>query len=138
MPSTQSVKKLTTQSEAVIRFIQQMDPEMLDLLLDDSRTYQDFTKQVFLSKLGRAFEEFRRAGDSCLNIYRGKCCSAACGLNRGGYSFVGNDSGYYMDLIIRVRKGIVQDIYECHSFNIKQEPPARGKKIRIDDPSDVF
>ena len=115
-----------------------MDLEMLDLLLDDSRTYQEFTKRLFLSKLGRAFDEFRRAGDSFLTIHRGKCCSAACGLNRGGYSFVGSVSGNYMDLIIRVRKGIVQDIYECHSFNTRQEPPERGKQIRIDDPSDLF
>ncbi len=40
--------KPTTQSEAVIYYIQEMDLEMVELIMEDDKTYQDVSKATFV------------------------------------------------------------------------------------------
>ena len=47
--------KLKTQAQAVVHFIEQLDIEMVDTLLDDTLEYQDMEKNIFINKLGDAF-----------------------------------------------------------------------------------
>ena len=61
-----SLNALKTQFDAVIYFIKNLDIDMIDTLLDDKYTYQDLKKNVFIQKLGIAFDEFIKAGDSQL------------------------------------------------------------------------
>ncbi|MFM7195901.1 MAG: hypothetical protein ACKOYP_14120 [Bacteroidota bacterium] len=128
-----ATKTLNTQAEAIVHFIQQLDIERIDMLLDHRRTYQDLSKRTFVSRFGAALDKFSRAGDTFLDTHRGHCCSRACGLNRRGYTFIGNKSGHYMDLIILAKKGIVHDIYECHYFKTKIEVANRNERIMISD-----
>jgi hypothetical protein len=97
--------------------MQRMDEDMLKLILEDCYTYQDYDKRTFLKKLSNAFDEFQRKGDTYLNVFEGKCNSAACSnLNCKGFSFVGNKTNHYMDLIIQTKESKVSDIYECYDF----------------------
>ncbi len=88
-------------------------------LLDDNRTYQDATKEVFLQKLSEVFEKFRELGDKKLKPYPGECASCEC-ENEGkkGYCFVGK-SGSFINLIIEQDESGVTDIYYCSDFKSK-------------------
>jgi hypothetical protein len=43
---------LKTQEEALIYFLELLDIDMIDTLLENDRTYQDMEKQEFIRKLG--------------------------------------------------------------------------------------
>lgn len=58
--------KLKTQAQAVIYFIQQLDVEMVNTLLDDTLTYQNMQSDFFIDKLGDVFIEFINSGDTFL------------------------------------------------------------------------
>jgi hypothetical protein len=36
---------------SILKYISEMDAEMLSLILDDNKTYQEATKEVFIEKL---------------------------------------------------------------------------------------
>ena len=95
---------------------------MLELLLDDSKTYQNAPKNIFLNKLEKAFNQFMKSKDTSLSVMRGKCCSKGC-PNTGakGFSFVGNVSGKHLDLIFEDTETDYADIYQCHGFETQSE-----------------
>jgi hypothetical protein len=100
---------LKTQVDAVLYFLQRLDIDMVSRVLEDKRTYQNFAKPLFIKKLEDALDEFIDAGDTYLNLYNGSCNSKSCNYKCKGYSFVGNNSGNYFDLIIDVKDGAVND-----------------------------
>ena len=124
--------KLKTQAQAVVHFIEQLDIEMVDTLLDDTLEYQDMEKNIFINKLGDAFNEFIESGDTCLNSTKGFCDSVICNYKCKGFSFVGNNSGNYMDLIIEIEDGKVIDMYECTYFKTKVDTEIKNKRVEID------
>jgi hypothetical protein len=136
--TNQSIKPINCQADAVFHFLEQMDAEMLNDILHDDRTYQDFQKDVFIQKLDGAFEVFKNAGDSLLSRHYGKCSEFGCNAGCEGFSFVGNMSGHYMDLIIEVKEGEVLDIYECLKFNDKACDIAKSSRVCIDKYNGVF
>lgn len=129
---------LETQADAVIYFLQKLDIEMVDDILDDTRTYQDFKKHIFIQKLGNALDEFILAGDTFLKCYPGFCNAELCNYKCSGYCFLGNNSNCFFTLIIDVKEGIVQDIYECSNFKHLEPDLKKRKRIRIDDVSFPF
>lgn len=123
---------LQSQFDAVIYFLQRLDTTMLESILDDY-TFQDLDKRTFLKKLTNVFDALEEEGNSFLNIYEGKCNSAACSnKNCKGFSFVGNQSNDYMDLIIEIREDKVFDIYECYDFINENDTFLKKNKISID------
>ena len=130
--------QLKSQSGAVVYFLQRLDIEMVNDILDENRTYQDLKKHIFIQKLGNALDEFISAGDTFLNCYRGYCNAEICNYKCSGYSFVGNNSNFYMDLIIDVKEGVVHDIYECSDFKHLEPVIKKRKRIRIDNSSFPF
>lgn len=126
---------LITQEDAVIHFIQQLDIDMINTLLDDERTYQDMEKHDFVRKLGYAFDEFIDSGETSLNCASGKCDAVKCNYQCRGYSFTGNNSEKHMDLIIeKDNQGKVLDIYECRFFlcDGKEKSNSYETRVRID------
>src|SRR5690606_32666478 len=116
VPNIQKYKYIRTQSDALLHFLQTMDIKMIDSFLEPNRTYQDFDKHIFIEKLGFAFDEFSQSGDTFLQHYPGLCNAVFCNYKSKGFTFIGNYSGNYFDLIIDIKKGVVQDIYECVTF----------------------
>lgn len=125
---------LVTQADAVLYFLQRMDVEMVSSILDDNRTYQDFAKHVFIRKLDNAIDCFIKSGDTFLNYYCGFCNSKICNFQCNGYSFVGNHSRNYFDLIVDIKDGIVYDIYECTLFSNFDIGIEKKLRIGIDKP----
>lgn len=118
--------KLETQVDAVVYFIQKLDIDMIDDILDPSKSYQNFEKPIFIHKLGIAFSKFIELGNNFLETSKGFCDSEICNYKCSGYSFVGNNSGHYLNLIIDVKNDLIRDIYECSEFSLSED----GKKFR--------
>ena len=99
-----------------------MDLGMLELLLDENRTYQDASKEIFLEKVGSAFEELKSYGDSYLTPAKGKCDSTACN-NDGcsGFAFIGNNSNKGLPLIFEDHDNDYSDIYFCTVFKTSED-----------------
>jgi hypothetical protein len=127
-----SSAKLVTQADAIIYFLQKLDIEMVSDILDDNRTYQDFKKYIFIHKLGNALSEFIAAGDTFLNCYSGFCNAEICNYKCSGFSFIGNNSKNYLNLIIDIKDGIVHDMYECSIFKNHISGIEKSHKIKID------
>ncbi len=125
-------KDIKTQSDAVLYFLQQLDIEMIDIVLESKRTYQDFDKPIFVEKLGDALAEFMQSGDTFLNSYSGICNSEICNYKCEGFTFVGNNSKNYFNLIFEIIKGEVYDIYECTDFKSSNEKVLKNNRIAID------
>ncbi|MEY2702156.1 MAG: hypothetical protein RLY43_789 [Bacteroidota bacterium] len=123
---------LESQADAVLYFFQRMDISMLKLVLDDARTYQDFEKKEFLKKLDYAYTTLLDAGNTYLNRYAGFCNSEECNFKCKGYSFVGNVTNDYMDLILEIKNNKVTDIYECSKFINSETGILKNEKICID------
>lgn len=123
---------IKTQSDAVLYFLQHLDIEMIDSILDPNRTYQDFEKYIFVQKLGCAFDEFIKSGDTFLKCYAGQCNSKICNYGCKGFTFIGNNSDNFFDLIIEVKDGIVLDIYECRIFKSFDKIGQKNRCIEID------
>ena len=109
--------KLSSEKENIINSIKRMDVEMLNSFLDDSMTYQEASKDVFLEKIKDVFLRLKDLNDRNLKHYSGKCISKKCN-NTGcnGYRFQGNVSKVYLDLIIKESDERIQDIFHCYDF----------------------
>jgi hypothetical protein len=129
---------LETQADAVLYFFQRMDISMLKLVLDDAHTYQDYEKKVFLKKLDYAFDDLLQAGNTYLNRYEGFCNSEECNFKCKGYSFVGNVTNDYMDLILEIKNNKVTDIYECSKFVNSETDILKKENISIDTFEEPF
>ena len=100
--------------QLIIESFQNMNLNMLEVLLDDNRTYQGASKEVFLKKISDAFHEFKSDGDTFLEAFNGVCTSNLC-PNKGckGYSFIGNMTNNHIDLIFEEED---EEIIEIDSF----------------------
>lgn len=106
---------------------------MLEILLDDSKTYQDAHKNIFLEKLEIAFTEFRNSHDSFLKSSKGKCCNKECpNMGCKGFSFVGNVSGRHIDLIFEDTDTDYADIYQCHGFDSVSKNENKSVPVMLD------
>lgn len=108
---------MKTKKDLILESFKTMNFDMLEILLDDNKTYQDATKEVFLDKVHIAFTKLKASGDNSLKSYKGFCNSDNC-TNKGcsGYSFIGNNSKNHIDLIFDEENDDVKDIYNCYQF----------------------
>jgi hypothetical protein len=118
--------------ELIIDSIKKMNLIMLEVLLDDHKTYQDASKEVFIKKIEKVFSKLKAKGDTQLESYNGFCNSDECS-NKGcqGYSFVGKISKNFIDLIFDEAGDDVNDIYDCHGFEILNKSIQRGNSLSI-------
>ncbi|HOU47080.1 MAG TPA: hypothetical protein PLL99_04705 [Chitinophagales bacterium] len=106
-----------TQVEAIIHYIEKMDIEMIELILEDDKTYEGLHKEEYIEKLKAYFERYKLKGETKLVAIPGFCDSKGCdNACRGGYSFVGRKSIYSIDLVFEVSNGEVLDICRCFDF----------------------
>lgn len=94
-------------------------------------TNQGFKKNIFIHKLGVAINELIATGDTFLDCYRGFCNAEDCNYKCTGFSFIGNKSKNYFDLIIKIQDGVVDDMYECSEFKNLETGFKKQQRIRI-------
>lgn len=90
---------------------------MIDIFLDNDKTYQDVEKYLFISLLQQAFDEFANYGNTELIASEGKCNS--CDKTKTGFTFRGNHSDHYLNLIFVTADDRIIDLYECRDFKNK-------------------
>jgi len=130
-PMQQTETKISNQTQAIQYFIEKMDIEMVDTFLDNDKTYQDFEKYLFISKLQQAFATFAVLGDTHLFSVEGSCNS--CNKTKTGYTFIGNNSNNYMSIIFDTTDNKINDLYECSDFKNKQTNLNLKERIYIDN-----
>ncbi len=119
--------------EIIVHFINQMNLHAIDLYLDKKRTYQDLPKSRFVILLGNAFEKFNEAGDTKLIPVKGYCNGFTCpNFRKNGYTFKGNNSQSFMNLIIENEDDFVSDIFQCSYFESPENGDFRNQ-VLIDD-----
>jgi hypothetical protein len=125
--------KLNTQADAILFFIERLDIEMVDDLLDSERTYSDLEKPVFVHKLGKAFDKLIEAGDSNLIRKKGVCTGNGCdNIGCPGYTFLGEKSGLFLDLVIIERDGKIEDIFDCAELDSEASNRKYENRVRVD------
>lgn len=114
---------MTNKKPQIIQAISEMDILKLEELLDDNKTYQEATKQVFLEKLNEVFEKFKVKQDTQLISFSGSCNRESCTNNKGctGLAFVGNASNNAMNLIFNESENNFEDIFKCSEFKTNDE-----------------
>ncbi len=128
--------EIKTQEQAIRYFIEKMDIEMIDDILSNKNTYQDFKKHIFIKKLSDLFETFKSSGDTFLITVVGKCNT--CFKGKEGYTFIGNNSRNYVSILIDVQQGLVKDMFECSDFIELCNSIKLNKKLYIDKPRFPF
>ncbi|MBX2913665.1 MAG: hypothetical protein KF856_00200 [Cyclobacteriaceae bacterium] len=95
-----------------------MNMDVLNTHLKEEYSYQDTTKEIFLSELNKLFTNYKSEGDTGFTIYKGKCSGKGCaGCGKNGFRFMGNVTRNYFSLLfITDGVGTVTDIYECNEF----------------------
>lgn len=102
--------------KATIEAISMMDIKSLFHLLEDSFTYNDKSKNEFLSDLEKSFKNFKQLGNTHLEVHKGNCIGKSCDVvSCVGFSFVGNNSRDIMNLIFKEDNS---DIFTCHNFTL--------------------
>ena len=125
---------LQTQEDAILYFIERLDSNMLELILNDDHLSQEFDKRTFLKKLANVFGEFSKRGNTFLNRFEGRCMNCVySNPNCKGFSFIGNKSNDFMDLILETKGDKVIDIYECSQFCTDSNELLRNHKISMDE-----
>ena len=111
-----------TQKDIVLESIKQMDMNRLQLVLDHRYTYFGATKEMFLNKLNKIFEVYQKKGDNILDMHKAFCPCKICNLpNRFGFTFLGNVSRGYMNLVFILKQERIIDIYTCTNMYEKNE-----------------
>lgn len=121
---------LKTQKDAVQYFIHKMDIGMIDAILDEDKTYQEYDKITFLLKLQSVFERFQSFGDSFLIPVAGRC--NFCDKTKTGFSFYGNVSKNYISIIFDAEQGNINDLYDCTSFQNQANVVSLNEQIFFD------
>jgi hypothetical protein len=111
-----------------------MDLDSLELILDENLTYQDATKEMFLTKLKEIFDEIKKSKDT-LQSHSGKCGSLDCSNhNKNGMLFCGRNSGKHFNLIIEEDENDnIKDLYYCNVFkcNFENKANKKGKSLEV-------
>ena len=121
---------IENQPDALVHFIKLMDIEMIELILEDDISYQNYPKAIFISKLQAAFDALKEVGDTELFAVHGSC--NGCNKCDTGVSFIGNVSGNYIDLIIQTKNDKIIDLFECTDFLNTDSHLNKMVRIEID------
>jgi replicative DNA helicase len=105
-------------------YIQKMDIEMLELVLDEA-TYQDMPKNIFLNNLEILFAKMRGFGDTFFYSITGDCSN--CFKGKNGFTFVGNNTGNYFNLLFMIENHRLIDLHECSEMKL----PALGVELHL-------
>jgi hypothetical protein len=111
-----------THLEILLRFIKEMDSEMLIQILPERLSQQKVSKQVFINKLEDIFTEFKAKGDSQILINDNTCKCEDCmalDFEKRSFAFFGNISGdfFCLDFYIIENKVILIDNVQSFDLN---------------------
>jgi hypothetical protein len=99
---------------ALLKAIQTMDLNLLEICLDDKRTYSDLSKEDFIKIVASYFEKMKSGGDVELDKIGMKCNH--CYLNTNGFVFCGKNSKQHFSFLFQENKDEVIDLFDCTNY----------------------
>ncbi len=103
----------------VIKAIEEMDIDLLDLVLDTHKTYMDVSKEKFLSKLSSEFGKLKTKGVTEFNkVSKGNC--QKCYKDYSGFTFSTKNNDY-LDLLFLEKGNEITDIIQCTKFKNEEK-----------------
>jgi len=111
------VKSYSFLNELIVKAISEMDIEALKLLLDIIPDFDE--KEEFLAEANLEFKKFKENNDTHLIAHSGKCNGGHCdNFCSKGYSFTGNVSNTYYNVVFEIENGECKGICECYQFDV--------------------
>jgi DnaB-like helicase C terminal domain len=100
-----------SQANAIQYFIQKMDIEMIETFLVRNFKFERLGRNEFLKRLDKVFRNMKSFGDTFLYASPGRCNN--CDTSKKGFQFIGNTSGYYINLLFIIEHDKVIELEEC-------------------------
>ncbi len=119
---------------STLHYFSEMDIEMIDEILPSEIIYSGISKKNFIYSLGVLFNEFKNFGDTHFIQFRG---IGTIGKRiYPGYTFIGNNSKNYINIIIKFSKNAageldLVDIFDCPSFKNSLGVLKLNKQLKI-------
>lgn len=125
--------KENARREALVHAIQTMDLAVVEAEANELADMNSRGKAKIIQELGVTFKKLKTAGDTFLNAHIGHCMGKRCNFFCKGYSFVGNHSGMYFDLVIKMKDDVAQEITECMNFKNNELDIRKVRRIDLDE-----
>lgn len=121
------VKKTENSRDAFAYHFSLLDIEGLDTILSDKNYYDGVTKSHYINLIKIQFERLKAEGIHNLKIIPGVCygCKNGC----SGFTFLDENKGLYMDLVVEVKNSEIINFIEC--FDLKNEVEVSNKREQI-------
>lgn len=111
------VESDANRNQRIVKAISTMDIEQLKDLTKDYLSKED--RKDFLKLIRKQFSEFKEKNDTLLIAYSGSCGASWCdNYGTSGYSFAGNNSNTFADLVFATANKECRDICKCYGFDI--------------------
>lgn len=129
------LKSSLSKEELIVKAISEMDFETLEILFENISNFDE--KKGFLVEINSEFKKFKENKDTQLIAYSGKCGGSFCGnLGSNGYSFTGNISNTFYNLVFEKENGKCKGVCKCYKFNVDDEiinkARLEAEKIKFD------
>ena len=111
------IKSDSSRNELIVKAISEMDLEQLEILTENYLS--KYKREEFLKYIKSKFNKFKENNDTHLIAHSGSCKASWC-HNKGaiGYTFIGNNSSTYCNIIFEQENGVCTDICKCNSFKV--------------------
>ena len=131
MGDVRFVKSDASRNKLIVKAISEMDLEQLEILTENYLS--EYKREEFLKYIKSKFNKFKENHDTHLIAHSGSCDSYYCNKGASGFTFIGNNSKTYCDIIFENENGVCTDICKCHSFKVDDIfiNKAREKKLDI-------
>ena len=130
-----------TKKEAIIKYIKEMNTDMLSLILDDDRSYMDTSKEIFLEKLDKVFSDCKfREVEEFSEVCKGRCAGDCSNKDTKGYRFLNEKVGG-LDLLFEEENDDIIDICYCSRFEVEDTAKTNYSlymKVYDDEKVDFF
>ncbi len=114
-------------TDAFVLYFSLLDSKSLASILKDNVLYDEQSKQDWIILFEKQFESFRKNDINYLNPIPGIC--SGCKKGCSGYTFLDEDSGFYVDLVIESNAAEIVDFTDC--VNLKNDVLGPNKREQI-------
>ncbi len=131
MGDVRFVKSDASRNKLIVKAISEMDIELLETLVENQ--LRNDKKKEFIEKIKLKFNKFIENNDTHLIAHSGSCNAYHCNIGASGYTFIGNNSNTYCNIIFENENGVCTDICLCLKFKVDGIfiNKAREKKLDI-------
>ena len=116
MGDVRFVKSDASRNELIVKAISAMDLEQLEILTENYLS--EYKREEFLKYIKSKFIKFKENNDTHLIAHIGSCNAYHCNIGASGYTFIGNNSKTYCDIIFENENGVCTDICKCLKFKV--------------------